>query len=147
MRAVLLMLLICLTAVITGSSFPREQAPDGKKLFEQLCASCHHPTKQYTAWPFQQIRRCYTLAQITTFLHNPVKFMVTDSLMQVNKRYSGSFMNVAFPRITEQEVKAILDYVDSFPYDPRSAAYQHRQLMASQKDSIWRARQTDIHNE
>jgi len=96
MRTVLIALLICLTAAITGSSFPPEQAPDGKKLFSQLCASCHHLTKRYTGWPFQQIRRYYTLAQITTFLHNSVKFMLTDSLMQANRRYSGTFMMLLF---------------------------------------------------
>src|SRR4051794_34359008 len=113
MKYVSVLCLCCPIAVFIYSFKTLQQVPDGKKLFQQ-CVPCHGLTKAFTGPPLQQVRRYYSVPQITTFLHNPPKFIAANREMQVTYRYYDRYMHTAHPFIKEAEVKAILDYVDLF---------------------------------
>jgi cytochrome c551/c552 len=127
-----LLIIAFIYAIITSFN----QVPDGKKLFNQQCAPCHHPLKALTGPPFQRVRNVYTEEQLLKFVHNPAKFIAGDKRMQVLKALYGNPTMSAYPYLKAAELKAILDYVDSFSYDSLSPVYAHRRFTAAQQDSV-----------
>lgn len=112
------------------------QAPDGQKLFREGCAPCHHPVKQLTGPPFQRIRKYYSEEQLLKFMHHPPRFIVNDKRMEMVKVLYGGVVMPAYPYMKATELRAILDYVDGFPYDSLSPVYAYRRFTVAQQDSV-----------
>jgi hypothetical protein len=62
--------------------------------------------------------------------------MAKDRRMLMVRKFYGRVMMSPFPYMKDSEIKAILDYVDTFPYDSLSPAYEHRRYTIAQQDSI-----------
>ena len=86
----------------------------GEKLFKANCASCHKPTKDFTAPALAFVR------QRTPDTDWPYRFTVNPSAMYQTdayanalfKKFNGTMMT-AFPNLDRRQVNAILDYCDN----------------------------------
>lgn len=86
---------------------------DGKKLFLQNCASCHHPFKDMAGpslagtderGPWHDRKVLYKYIRDPSIL---VKSEYVDSLRKVY-----GFKHMAFPDLTDDEISAILEYIN-----------------------------------
>jgi cytochrome c len=122
--------------------FLQTDKKSGKYLFNENCSSCHRANKEATGPPLQRIREHHSLEWICNFVHNPTKMYAegdTEAVMIFN--YYNHTMMLAFPTLTDSEIVSILDYVDSFPYNPKT--YGHRKVSEKQKAKYladWSAR-------
>jgi len=87
----------------------------GKSLFTQNCASCHNIMKDMTgpalSWleergPWRDRKKLYE------WIHNPPRFMSTNNYAQTLKEKFGLTMT-AFPALSEKDIDAIVDYINS----------------------------------
>lgn len=128
-----------ITCVLAASGFRlHKQVPDGKQLFQSQCGACHHTNKAITGPPFQRIREFHSLEKLTQFIRYPLPFFKNDSAFRVTYFSYYRYAHLAYPNMKQAELKAILDYVDSKPYDPNSSGYAHRRLTSAQRDSLFR---------
>jgi mono/diheme cytochrome c family protein len=91
----------------------------GKSLFMQNCAACHAIMKDMTGpalsglqerGPWNDRKKLYG------WIHNPPAFMVTNHYAQVLKEKFGVMMT-AFPALSEKDIDAIVDYINSSQKD------------------------------
>lgn len=91
------------------------QAQDGQALFQQNCAACHSVTKNLTGpaladmenrGPWSDRKKLYE------WIHNPSKFMQTDQYTQDLKAQYGGVVMTGFPQLSEQDIDAIVTYVN-----------------------------------
>ena len=90
-------------------------AQAGKSLFGQNCASCHSIMKDMTGpalsrleerGPWKDRKKLYE------WIHNPPRFMATDNYAQTLKGKFGLMMT-PFPALSEKDIDAIVDYINS----------------------------------
>jgi len=100
--------------VFALSLFPFLQisAQDGKQLFQSKCAACHgilHGEPGLMGFeergPWQDRNNLYE------WIRNPAKFMEKDPYARRLKEQYGSMMR-AFPEIKNEEIDAIVDYIN-----------------------------------
>lgn len=97
----------------------------GKLLFEQNCQSCHLPTKALTAPPFQRIRQYKGQNWVYKIVKNNAAFYGKDErIIELTQKYKTGM--TGFPNLSNADIDAICDYVDSFPFDPQSPEYIDR---------------------
>lgn len=86
---------------------------DGKKLFLGQCASCHHPIKDGVGpalaglderGPWHDRKKLYE------YIRNPSSIEKTKYIDSLRKVYGSKHM--AFPDLTDDEISAILEYVN-----------------------------------
>ena len=103
-----LLLILLLT---TGN---KVQAQDGASIFQQNCASCHSVNKDLTGpklagvesrGPWSDRKNLYA------WIHNPVKFMQSNTYTQGLKQQFGGAMMTGFPQLSEKEIDAIITYI------------------------------------
>ncbi len=94
------------------------QAQDGAALFQQNCASCHAVHKDLTGprladmesrGPWGDRQALYD------WIHNPAAFMAKDEYTTKLKDQYGGVVMSAFPQLSEADIDAIVDYVNSVP--------------------------------
>jgi len=113
----------------------------GKQLFTENCAPCHSPNTRIIGFPFQRIRDDYGEEWTLNFIRN------NDSLQKqgdIRSMYDFKFRRSpampTYKHLSDNEIKSILDYVDSFEYIEISDGhnyYAHRKLSVnSMKDSL-----------
>jgi mono/diheme cytochrome c family protein len=87
----------------------------GRSLFQQNCASCHNITKDMTGpalfgleerGPWNDRKKLYD------WIHNPPKFMTGSSYVKSLREKFGIMMT-AFPTLSEKDIDAIVDYINS----------------------------------
>ncbi len=98
----------------------------GKQLFLTHCYSCHHISTKKIGPPFQRIREDYGVSWALNFIRNSERLIYEEK--DTRARYIFSIYNqsmmTAFPNLTDQEIIAILDYVDSHEFNP--SMHSHR---------------------
>ncbi len=109
----------CLVLALLSFSFLSIQAnaqPDGKKLFKQNCASCHKPDKVLTGPALQGwADRVPDNPWIYDWVRNSQKMIQDGDVYgnQIYKEYNNTEMT-AFPQLTDEEIDAIMLYVDNW---------------------------------
>ena len=94
---------------------PRQQLETGKTL-AAVCITCHGTTTAVLADPLQRIRKLRTSDYIYKLMQNPMRF--ADENRTAKKVFAKRGLQMpAFPKLSRDEINAILDYVDSLPYD------------------------------
>jgi cytochrome c2 len=96
----------------TTKSFPAE-LNQGKNLFLQKCASCHHISKDMTGpalKDFQHRGQWADREKLHEWIKNPALFMKNDlHTQQLKVKYITTMS--AFPDISKEEVNAIADFI------------------------------------
>lgn len=87
----------------------------GERLFKANCASCHKPTKDFTAPALAGCRkRSPDKDWAYRFTRNPALMVTRDTYAsQLYSKWKGSGLMTSFPTLTREEVNVILDYVDN----------------------------------
>ncbi|MGN6399015.1 MAG: c-type cytochrome [Flavisolibacter sp.] len=100
------------------------QSPDGKKLFYKMCSTCHAETTTKSGPPFQRVRQIRGKPWVYKFMKNAAYILTTDKqgkkLRKQFKYIMPSYM------LSKEEIDAICDYVDTFPYNANSKHYKFR---------------------
>ena len=112
---------------ITLLSFGNKlSAQDGKALFQVNCASCHGVLKKGSGpalTGFESRGPWSDRQKLYDWVHNPTKFMQTDPYTAGLKQQFGVVMT-AFPTLTNAEIDAIVDYINSVKPAPAGGAGQ-----------------------
>lgn len=101
-----------LLVLLFFSSFT-SYAADGKELFKQNCASCHHPLKDGTGPALQGAREKWEAAgdDIYAWIKNPQAQYDANVPSAVNLQYNPGGMTPQ--SVTNEQIDAILEYVDA----------------------------------
>jgi cytochrome c2 len=87
----------------------------GKALFMGKCASCHHLFKDGTGprlTGFRERGPWMDKKNVYAWIRNPQTFMHKNKYTRSLKDQFGGGMMIAFPDITDQEIDAIIEYID-----------------------------------
>jgi len=128
MKPIIFTTIVLLTGLLFFAGKGKE---DGKRLFIANCTACHRAEIPAVGPPFQHIRKDYGFAWTAAFVRNG------DSLWQsrdLRAAYICEVYDRTLPHkipLTDEELKAILDYVDSVPVKDVSF-YHHRRLSGKQ---------------
>lgn len=93
-------------------------AQDGAQLFQQNCASCHGVHKDLAGpalsglesrgpWGDRQ--------ELYKWIKNPAAYMANDEYTSKLKDQYGGVVMMAFPTLSNEEIDAIVDYINSVP--------------------------------
>lgn len=92
-------------------------AQEGKTLFQQNCQSCHALDKKLTG----PALRGFTSRgpwgdreEVYKWIHNPAAYIQGNQYTQGLKAEFGAIMQ-AFPQLTNQQIDAIVDYIETAP--------------------------------
>lgn len=106
--------LLVLTLVVSAIHV---SAQDGKQLFTSNCASCHNPHKEGTGPALaglQERHKWSDIKELTAWVNNPAGYMAKDEYTKgLLAKYKS--MMTAFPSLKEEQVQAIVDYINSVP--------------------------------
>lgn len=86
---------------------------DGKKLFLQSCASCHHPFKDMAGPSLAGIDErgpWHDRKVLYKYIRDP-SILVTNKYIDSLRKVYG-FKHMAFPDLTDDEISAILEYIN-----------------------------------
>jgi mono/diheme cytochrome c family protein len=124
--AIILILLAALGTIyfLLQQTAKQKKIGEGKELFTKMCSSCHHPTISKTGPAFQKVREIRGNNWVYNFIRNTSKYLSTDKEAKKLRFIFGS--NMTSFQLTNGQIDAICEYVDSFPYDPNSKEYNHR---------------------
>jgi cytochrome c2 len=123
MRGYLLLIkriLALLTLTLLLSLKGRSQ--DGKALFQSNCAQCHNPIKVVTGPALKGVtERVPDKKLLHDWIHNNTRILASGNTYFNNlfNQYGRTPMNT-FPGLTDKEIDAILNYVDTYT-DPLAA--------------------------
>lgn len=93
------------------------------KLLAANCINCHGTTQAVLADPLQRIRKIRTTAYIYKLMKNPMRF--AEENKTAKKVFSKRGLQMpAFPALSKTDINAILDYLDSLPYDPKNYSFR-----------------------
>ncbi|HEX2532442.1 MAG TPA: cytochrome c [Chitinophagaceae bacterium] len=94
---------------------PPANGPDGKKIFQQNCQSCHAINKNLTGPALAGVtgRGPWTEREnLYKWIHNPAAYIPTDPYtVALQKQYNGQIMP-AFPQLTNEQIDALMNYLD-----------------------------------
>ena len=93
-------------------------AQNGAALFQSQCASCHAVHKNLTGPALAGVETRGPWAdrkELVAWIHNPSKYMQTDPYTQQLKQQYGGVVMTAFPSLSEDDIAAIVDYINSVP--------------------------------
>jgi cytochrome c2 len=110
-------------AISLLSSFNAFAAPDGKALFKGNCASCHNASSKKSTGPglMGVLDRIPSKDWAHDWVHdnNALRAKGDAYANNIFKQFSGSPMST-FPKLTNEEIDAILDYVNPGPDEPKA---------------------------
>ncbi len=93
------------------------------KLLAANCTNCHGTTKAILADPLQRIRNIRSADYIYKLMKDPMKF--ANGNRTAKKVFAKRGLQMpAFPGLSKEDINAILDYLDSFPYDANNYNYR-----------------------
>lgn len=106
-----------LSVFLVVFSIQNSFAQDGQQLFKSNCASCHHPLNNGTGPALKGVdgRGPWGDRQnLYDWIHNPAGFMASNKYTQdLKAQYNGTMMT-GFPALKNEEIDAIIDYVNNF---------------------------------
>ncbi len=83
------------------------------KILAKKCIDCHGTDKAVLADPLKGIRKIRTADYIYNLMKNPMRF--ADENRTAKKAFAKRGLQMPpFPELTKEDIKAILDYYDSF---------------------------------
>jgi mono/diheme cytochrome c family protein len=97
-------------------SFSAIAAPDGKALFQANCASCHNPLKDATGPALQGMSKTFPSKEWGyKWIHNSSALIASGdkTANEIYNKFNKTQMT-AFPQLTNEEIDAILKYVDEY---------------------------------
>lgn len=115
--------LILLTVTLLLPGFLSAQ--DGASIFQMNCAACHAVNKDLTGprlaglesrGPWGDRKELYE------WIRNPAKYMQNDPYTQELKNQYGGVVMTGFPQLSDEEIDAIVDYVNKAAAAAESAA-------------------------
>lgn len=113
--------------------------PDGKALFNSNCASCHHPLKPSTGPALQGVSARVPGKQwLYDWIHNSAAVIASGD-QYGNKIYKENGMTAmtAFPSLSNEEIDAIITYVEEFkPAEPAGVG-STATSQAAAEDNSW----------
>lgn len=113
--------------------------PDGKALFNSNCASCHHPLKPSTGPALQGVSARVPGKQwLYDWIHNSAAVIASGD-QYGNKIYKENGMTAmtAFPSLSNEEIDAIITYVEEFkPAEPAGGG-STATSQAAAEDNSW----------
>ncbi|HET6253921.1 MAG TPA: c-type cytochrome [Puia sp.] len=92
------------------------QAPDGHQLFQTYCAQCHNPIRKVTGPALQGVTsRVPDSNLLHRWIHNNGAVLASGNKYFNNlfNEYNKTAMNL-FPTLTDQQIDAILNYVETY---------------------------------
>lgn len=111
--------LILLGSCISSNDLKTESEPtsqkeglvlmDGKALFQENCASCHHPLKDGTGPALVDLHEKHSIQWIHKFLTDRKK-LEKESILKHTLRINKESDCLQFPNMTIEQVDAILHY-------------------------------------
>ncbi len=119
-RTILPLLFVCLLISFATSAV----AQGGQQIFNQNCASCHHPLKDGTGPALSGIDTRGDWKEkknLYDWIHNPNAYSQKSEYAKgVSDKFGGGGIQMpAFPSLSEKDIDAIVEYVNSVkPVDP-----------------------------
>ena len=95
-------------------------AQDGEALFKENCQSCHKPLEKLTGPALQGIRGKIPGGDwVYNWVHNSDEMAAAGDVeaKRIKTEYGGAAMN-HFPQLTNKQINAILDWVDTVKPEP-----------------------------
>lgn len=112
--SVLFCLFIFVIVYAQKQSTPKQLA-NGKVLAKN-CIDCHGTNKAVLTDPLHGIRKIRTADYIYNLMKNPMRF--ADENKTAKKVFAKRGLQMPpFPDLSKADIKAILDYFDSLPFD------------------------------
>jgi len=128
------------TTLILFISFNVHAAPDGKALFQANCASCHNPLKDATGPALKGVSSTFpTKEWVHNWVHNS-SAVIAGGDKFANDLYNkwGKTQMTAFPQLSNDEIDAIIKYVDAVqPPPPPGGAATDANAPASDNTSLY----------
>ena len=117
----ILIALFCTLFLSFHSATAAPNTDEGKKLFQSNCASCHNPLKDATGPALQNVdKHPHGRPWIYNWVHNPPAILASGDPHANELYHKFNAVMTAFPQLTNKDIDAILDYVDSVvPIDNR----------------------------
>jgi len=106
-------------------SLSAQAAPDGKALFSQNCASCHNASSKKSTGPglMGVLGRIPGLDWAHKWVHNNNALVASGDAYAIQlKKDNNNTPMTTFPQLKEDEIDAILNYVDPGPAEPKAAS-------------------------
>lgn len=129
---------MALIAVLTVfGSFTQANAQDGKALFQANCASCHNPIKDATGPALQGITgRAPSTEWIHKWVHNSASVIASGDKYanDIYAKWNKTAMT-AFPNLKEEEIDAIIKYVEEYKAPSATPAGGDAAAASSTKES------------
>lgn len=113
--------------------------PDGKALFQSNCASCHNPIKDATGPALQGVSgRVPSQEWLYDWIHNSAA-LIADGDKYANNIYKewGMTAMTAFPSLSEEEIDAIIDYVEAYQPPTTGGGDAAAATSESAEDNTW----------
>lgn len=115
---------LSLIVILLLSNFSAAAAPDGKAIFQSNCASCHNPLKDATGPHLQGVDgRVPSKEWIHNWVHNSAGVIASGD------KYANDLFNkwgktamTAFPNLSNEEIDAVVTYVNSVKAPAATAA-------------------------
>jgi len=95
----------------------------GKILYHGHCYNCHLTTSSGTGKALQRIREYRTFEYIYSYIMNPAKVVSENPEAKRLVAEAGSMMP-AFPQFSKEQIRAMLDYLDSLPFDSNKYSFR-----------------------
>lgn len=131
-----IVVLLGIFCLCVGFRYATKTKPGGREIFLQRCAMCHNPNKGAVGPPFQGIRKDYAPAWIFAMVRNHDSMCKSaDTRAQyVYKIWGRTTMNSNNTDLTDNEITSILDYVDSVQISKKY--YRHRRMTEQELKAI-----------
>lgn len=102
--------------LLLSGNFTAMAAPDGKALFSSNCASCHNPIKDATGPALQNVDKTFPNKEwVYKWVHNSSAVIASGDKFAIDIYNKwGKTQMTAFPNLSNEEIDAILKYVDEY---------------------------------
>jgi cytochrome c2 len=121
-RSIRIVVLFSLAILFTSISVSAQAAPDGKVLFEANCSSCHNASSKQSTGPglMGVLGRIPSLDWAHDWVHNSDAVVASGNsrALELKKQFNNVQMT-HFPQLKNEEIDAILNYVDPGPKEPK----------------------------
>jgi cytochrome c553 len=115
--------LIAFTLIAFAQKKPAKEWLEKGKTLAKACLDCHGTTSAILADPLQRVRKVRTADYIYKLMKNPMQF--ADENATARKVFAKRGLQMpAFANLSKADINAILDYLDSLPYDPKNYAFR-----------------------
>lgn len=128
--------ILILASILWLNIFAVTHTSDGNKLFIAKCSMCHATSKAIVGPPFQYIRKDYEWTFVTAIIRNHDAVLSTQDMRAVylNLVWNKTRGVPVYDSLSDNDISAILDYVDSFPKSNKY--YQHRKMSDKERESL-----------